>query len=102
MGEDEKSLIVAGDQQILVEFLRQIMLRDAAGKSVHESDEGVEAEEIKAEARPVDIAALDPNKDLTKTESCLEFLLVSLSRAFGLQPKRVCNFCFILDRPPVC
>eukprot|EP01022_Parablepharisma_sp_SALTPOND_P016860 TRINITY_DN2578_c0_g1_i1.p1 TRINITY_DN2578_c0_g1~~TRINITY_DN2578_c0_g1_i1.p1 ORF type:complete len:1340 (+),score=195.52 TRINITY_DN2578_c0_g1_i1:1195-5214(+) len=36
----------------------------------------------------IDITSLSASKEITKTESCLEFLLISLSRAFALQPKQ--------------
>lgn len=36
----------------------------------------------------MDITSLSAGKEITKTESCLEFMLIALSRAFSLQPKQ--------------
>jgi hypothetical protein len=35
----------------------------------------------------VDLQRIDPRKDLSKTSSCLEFLIVALSRNLSLNPK---------------
>ena len=112
ISDDEKSLIVAGDQQILLDLLQQIKAADngtedgdGEGSKTKKSQQALQPTGKRGKGKPVqrrqkkcnrivevqaiDITALNPNKDPGKTESCLEFLLVSLSKAFVLQSKQV-------------
>ena len=120
--DDIKSLIIAGDLQIIVEMLQQVHNAElklssktdtSGGKLTGESQTKVRASQqfqptgvrgkggkvqekssnpllhYCIEKGSVDIASLDVNKDAEDIESCLEFLLVTLSKAFDLNPKQV-------------
>lgn len=75
--DDEKNLIVAGDHQILNELLFQIK------KLV-----SLQSKQWNKNAQGVDLESISEKKDITKTESCLEFLLLSLGKSFSLLPKQ--------------
>ena len=112
LSDDEKSLVVAGDQQIIVEVLKNIrettkrfglerrhsIRQLASEKSVLPSNTKLtKMTSLFSECilnnvlkkRPLDILTLKVDKPIEEVTSCLEFLLVTLSRALQMQPKQV-------------
>jgi hypothetical protein len=114
--DDEKSLIVAGDQQLIVDLLANIrettkrlglsrprLIRQMTSeKSVIRTVEpkGTRLSSIFTtcilnnvlKKRPLDILTLKVDKPIEEVTSCLEFLLVTLSRALKTEPKQVPKF----------
>jgi hypothetical protein len=109
---DSRSLIVAGDRQIVIEVLKQI--HEAEKKSSKEilknpntpsarSSKSVKSSNsfTPSKKRPpkppqksknlkggLYIDSIDPDTDLSSTSSCLEYLLISFCNNFKLKPKQ--------------
>ncbi|KAL4446642.1 hypothetical protein ABPG74_005580 [Tetrahymena malaccensis] len=87
---ETKSLIIAGDQDQLSDFIKDIITNVAVympelfGKNKGKSK--VKQNEYKDE---IEVAKVDINKDLTKCKSCLEFFVILLSRHLSLPPQQV-------------
>lgn len=99
---DSRSLIVAGDRQIVIEVLKQIFeaeqkaLKESKSKktaSVKSSKRSIKKKEKVGVKRGIGkealyIEAIDQEKELNECENCLEYLLVSFCKNFSLKPKQ--------------
>lgn len=74
---DTKSLIIAGDREMLIEVLSQIF----------EAEHGKPPKSAKQESGLV-IDSINEQKALFDAESCLEFLILSFCHNFSLKPKQ--------------
>ncbi|KAL4496244.1 hypothetical protein ABPG72_012981 [Tetrahymena utriculariae] len=89
---ETKSLIIAGDQDQLSDFIKDIIanvaiyMPEVFGKNKGKSK--VKQNEYKDE---IDVTKVDINKDLTKCKSCLEFFVVLLSRHLSLPPQQTAS-----------
>ena len=105
---DSRSLIVAGDRQIVIEVLKQIYEIERksgvgskpkvsttpsvrSSKSVKSSIKRIPKPKPQKNKNPKDglyIESIDPDSELTSASSCLEFLLISFCKDFNLKPKQ--------------
>jgi hypothetical protein len=99
---DSRSLIVAGDRQIVIEVLKQIFeaeqkaLKESKSKktaSVKSSKRSIKKKEKIGAKKGIGkeslyVEAIDPDKELNEVENCLEYLLVSFCKNFSLKPKQ--------------
>jgi hypothetical protein len=81
LDQDTKSLIIAGDREMLTEVLTQIFEAEQ-GKSLQSH----QSRQVKDSGLQLD--SLDEQKSLQSSESCLEFLILSFVRNFSLRPKQ--------------
>ena len=81
--DDVKSLIIAGDHQMLIDLLFQIK-NEASLKQTK-----IVKPKTKTSEKGINIAAISETKSISDTENCLEFLLLTLSKSFSLQPNQV-------------
>ena len=85
---DTKSLIIAGDREMLTEVLKQI----------YQAEHKISARELKGMQDPLKqvkpkepglmIDAIDEQRPLNESESCLEFLILSFVHNFSLKAKQ--------------
>ena len=96
--KDLQKLVINGDLKALKEVLSKIKEIDSKlSTDINKENEGnVETiEEGKRNFKNnigkgiVDIEHFDKNKELDKSESCLEFLLLSMCQIFNITPKQV-------------
>lgn len=82
---DSKAHILSGDRDMIIDLLENIY------KHYKKSSTPTRLKGKKPKLAPdgaLYIDSLDSKRDLAKTESCLEFLLVSFCQSFDLQPKQ--------------
>ena len=73
---DTKSLIIAGDRDMITEILKSMSAAENGGFQKKSTENGV------------DIDSIDNEKLLTDTESCVEYLIVSFINNFTVTPKQ--------------
>lgn len=82
---DTKSLIIAGDREMVVEVLTQIC-EEETGKKIRNSEK--QGYKTVAAEGGVMLENINENKPLSDANSCLEFLILSFCRNFSLRPKQ--------------
>ena len=94
---DTKSLIIAGDREMLTEVLKQLYEAEyersiKSSRSVRELKEMQDPDRLSKEKEPKEpgllIESIDERKPLSESESCLEFLILSFVHNFSLKPKQ--------------
>ena len=94
---DTKSLIIAGDRDMLTEVLKQLYEAEhersiKSSRSVRELKEMQDPDKPSKQQEPKEpgllIESIDERKSLSESESCLEFLILSFVHNFSLKPKQ--------------
>ena len=83
---DTKSLIIAGDREMLIEVLSQIYTEETGKKFVNASNSSLKP--LTNHEGGVMIESINETKELVDAGSCLEYLILSFCRNFSLRPKQ--------------
>lgn len=88
---DAKNLLVAGDLLEIVELLHIIKQKEEElnkNASLNNFQKEIPPENNELEKGAIDIYSVNIGKEITETENCLEFLLITLSRSLEINPKQ--------------
>ena len=87
MDPDTKSLIIAGDQELIIEVLMQLYNSEFNKSTRNNLRKSYKSNQELAEGG-IMIEAISEDKELAEADSCLEYLILSFCHSFSLKPKQ--------------